>query len=319
MPWEWARSKRRRHWPLRTFQILILPVWSAVASISLSLLQARASTASSCIMSSSLPWYLRSLRSLAVSGSHTSMNPSMLPETRYWPSGEKAAHSAWDFLPKRIVCVHLVGNSSVSSGFAAAVPRNTSNCVPGGSRPWCCCHFNACPIRTRRRDGGTTLTSVESNFAISTRRDSLFEPPSYASRASQIGREQRCSSLKYRSGCSCFMDNISSVCRSMARATSTSRSSRSSKITCSYKAISFWTGSCRDWHAVSTASQLPAWTSERNPSTLSTVFRATCDSCWSDFRLSFRPFSLQNCNISLTTSCASTSNSAMIASEVLER
>ena len=39
-------------------------------------------------------------------------------------------------------------------------------------------------MRTSKRDGGTTLTSVESIFASSVRRDSLVAPASYASRES---------------------------------------------------------------------------------------------------------------------------------------
>jgi len=33
--------------------------------------------------------------------------------------------------------------------------------VPGGRRPWCCCHFRACPSSAMRREGGTTDTSPE--------------------------------------------------------------------------------------------------------------------------------------------------------------
>ena len=31
--------------------------------------------------------------------------------------------------------------------------------VPGGRRPWCCCHLRDCPNRAMRREGGTTLTT----------------------------------------------------------------------------------------------------------------------------------------------------------------
>ena len=124
--------------------------------------------------------------------------------------------------------------------------------------PWCCCHLRAWPMRTSKRDGGTTLTSVESILASSVRRDSLVAPASYASRESlpftresvcihvslshkrhaprkhirthQMGREARASRRMCRSGCSCFMVSMHSVCRSMALATSTSRSSSSSKM-----------------------------------------------------------------------------------------
>lgn len=101
---------------------MITLAWSPVATSSESLLQHRDRTASSCIISSSFAWYLRSFLSFPVSWSHTSTNPSIVPETRNWPSGEKAAHSACDFFPNLIVCVLLVGYSSFSSGLAAAVP-----------------------------------------------------------------------------------------------------------------------------------------------------------------------------------------------------
>jgi hypothetical protein len=55
------------------------------------------STASSCIMSSSFAWYLRSLRSFAVSWSHTSTKPSIVPAPpprASAPSGLSAARGA---------------------------------------------------------------------------------------------------------------------------------------------------------------------------------------------------------------------------------
>lgn len=52
--------------------------------------------------------------------------------------------------------------------------------LPGGSNPWCCCHFNAWPRRASRREAGTTLTSPASAVAIAWRRFSLFCPSAYA-------------------------------------------------------------------------------------------------------------------------------------------
>lgn len=99
---------------------------------------------------------------------HTSMNPSTDPVTRYWPSGEKREHSTWDFWPncrvqtdmklKRhheslwcggdscwcwtLMCLFsCVGKRSSSTSFTAALPLNKSMVIPGGRRPWCCCHF----------------------------------------------------------------------------------------------------------------------------------------------------------------------------------
>ena len=48
----------------------------------------------------------------------------------------------------------------------------------------------------------------------------------------QIGRDARASRRIWRSGCSCFIVSMHSVCRSIARATSTSRSSSSSRMIC---------------------------------------------------------------------------------------
>jgi hypothetical protein len=115
----------------------------------------------------------------------------------------------------------------------------------------------------------------------------------HASRASQMGRDASASSRMWRSGCSCFMVSMHSVCRRSARATSTSRSSSSSGTicphgaragvrsvftpedprvvvparapleiptqketsrTCSYRDMSLFDGSWSDWQAVRTAS-----------------------------------------------------------------
>lgn len=51
-------------------------------------------------------WYLRSLRIRPFIKFQISMKPSTLPVARFCPSGEKAAHSAWDFLPN---CNHGPG------------------------------------------------------------------------------------------------------------------------------------------------------------------------------------------------------------------
>ena len=35
-----------------------------------------------------------------------------------------------------------VGKRSSSTSFTAALPLNRSMVIPGGRRPWCCCHFS---------------------------------------------------------------------------------------------------------------------------------------------------------------------------------
>lgn len=57
------------------------------------------------------------------------------------------------------VLLRNVGHFSSSIPFCAALPRNKSIDVPGGRRPWYCCHFNDCPNKAVSRLGGTTLTS----------------------------------------------------------------------------------------------------------------------------------------------------------------
>lgn len=46
--------------------------------------------------------------------------------------------------PTLICLLSCVGNFSSSTSLTAALPRNKSMVIPGGSNPWCCCHFNAC-------------------------------------------------------------------------------------------------------------------------------------------------------------------------------
>ena len=48
-------------------------------------------------------WYFKSFLIFPVVKFQTSINPSTLPVTRYCPSGEKAAHSTWDFWPNYIL------------------------------------------------------------------------------------------------------------------------------------------------------------------------------------------------------------------------
>ena len=69
----------------------------------------------------------------------TSTKPSTLPVTSSWPSGEKAAHSAWLLTPNLICRSRSAGKVSTSSRAPAAVPRNRSKAAPGGSMPCCCC------------------------------------------------------------------------------------------------------------------------------------------------------------------------------------
>jgi hypothetical protein len=58
---------------------------------------------------------------------HASRNPSIDPEMKNCPSGEKAAHSAWHFLPNLITGPAEVTNVSTSATRAAAPPANRSN------------------------------------------------------------------------------------------------------------------------------------------------------------------------------------------------
>ena len=56
----------------------------------------------------------------------------------------------------------------------------TESSSPGGSNPWCCCHFSAWPSRASRREGGTTFTSPARAWAIAARRRSFVWPSAYA-------------------------------------------------------------------------------------------------------------------------------------------
>lgn len=57
--------------------------------------------------------------------------------------------------------------------------------LPGGRRPWCCCHFNACPKSAKSLDDGTTDTSPANDWAIAILRFSFDVPSGYASRGSK--------------------------------------------------------------------------------------------------------------------------------------
>lgn len=52
--------------------------------------------------------------------------------------------------PTLICLLSCVGNFSSSTSLTAALPRNKSMVIPGGSKPWCCCHFNACGNKKHR-------------------------------------------------------------------------------------------------------------------------------------------------------------------------
>eukprot|EP00967_Tisochrysis_lutea_P107088 scaffold164840_cov32-Tisochrysis_lutea.AAC.2 len=60
-------------------------------------------------------------------GNPTSRNPSIDPETKNCPSGEKAAHSAWHFLPNLITGPAVVTYVSASTTRAAVPPDSRSN------------------------------------------------------------------------------------------------------------------------------------------------------------------------------------------------
>lgn len=200
-PFECAFSNLLKHCPLCTLQTLILPSWPPPASISLSRLNDIDNTACSIIIKLSCAWYFKSFLILPVVKFHTSMKPSTEPVTRYWPSGEKRAHSTCDFWPNLICFDSCVGYFSSSWSRTAALPRNKSIVVPGGSRPWCCCHFNACPNKASNLLEGTTDTSPARAVAMYALRFSFVLPSGYASRGSKYERASRFSAkfnvLKY--------------------------------------------------------------------------------------------------------------------------
>ena len=67
-------------------------------------------------------WYFKSFLIFPVVKFHISTNPSALPVTRYWPSGEKEEHSGYDLVPNLIVLVSTVGYFSSSMSLMAALP-----------------------------------------------------------------------------------------------------------------------------------------------------------------------------------------------------
>ena len=69
------------------------------ANISLSRLNAKQRTESSIIMKLSWAWYFKSFLIFPVVKLYTSMKPSTLPVTKYWPSGENLTHSGCDLVP----------------------------------------------------------------------------------------------------------------------------------------------------------------------------------------------------------------------------
>lgn len=130
IPFAWAFSIFLKHCPVLILQTLIFPACEPVATISLSLENAMHNTACSIIMKFSWAWYFKSLRTFPVVKFHTSMIPSTLPVTRYWPSGENRAHSTWDFWPNFICFTICVGYISSSWSLMAALPLNKSIVVP---------------------------------------------------------------------------------------------------------------------------------------------------------------------------------------------
>lgn len=186
-----AFSNLLRHWPLWTRQTFIFPSWPPPASISLSRLKDIESTACSIIMKLSCAWYFRSFRIFPVVKFQTSINPSTEPVTKYCPSGENLAHSTWDFWPNLICLDNWVGYFSSSWSLTAAFPRNKSIVVPGGRRPWCCCHFRAWPRRASNLLDGTTETSPANAVAMWALRFSFVLPSGYASLGSKYERARR--------------------------------------------------------------------------------------------------------------------------------
>lgn len=61
---------------------------------------------------------------------------------------DKWLASGWVSKDPTLICLlSCVGNFSSSTSLTAALPRNKSMVMPGGSNPWCCCHFRACEQR----------------------------------------------------------------------------------------------------------------------------------------------------------------------------
>ena len=130
MPFEWAFSNLRKHWPVVIFHTRTCPDSEPEANISESREKVKHKTASSIIIKFSCAWYFKSLRILPVVKFQTSINPSTDPDTKYWPSGEKVAHSICDLAPNLICLLIIVGNFSSSCSRIAALPRNKSIWVP---------------------------------------------------------------------------------------------------------------------------------------------------------------------------------------------
>lgn len=58
-----------------------------------------------------------------------------------WTSDVKTTQRSWTTTRTLICLLSWVGKRSSSTSFTAALPLNKSMVVPGGRRPWCCCHF----------------------------------------------------------------------------------------------------------------------------------------------------------------------------------
>mmetsp|Transcript_23113 Transcript_23113/g.52130 ORF Transcript_23113/g.52130 Transcript_23113/m.52130 type:complete len:206 (+) Transcript_23113:922-1539(+) len=181
----WARSKSLNRFPVARRHTLIVPSIAPDATCSPSLLTARLRTGSSCIMkrsSSTTAWYGRSRRSLHVSSSHTSMNPSSEPEMREVPSGVKAAVRAWQPLPN-FTCPpsrRAARSSRSCVAIERCMPLKRSYWPLAGRVPACCCHLRAPPTSASSREGGTAERCGSTRAASSCRRRSLDAlPPSW--------------------------------------------------------------------------------------------------------------------------------------------
>lgn len=61
----------------------------------------------------------------------------------YWLLNKRLL-TGWVSKDPTLICLlSCVGNFSSSTSLTAALPRNKSMVMPGGSNPWCCCHFSA--------------------------------------------------------------------------------------------------------------------------------------------------------------------------------
>lgn len=107
-------------------------------------------------------------------GAKLKFNIGRLTETQRW-ANETDEHQLT--LICRTICV---GYFSSSCSVATAFPLKRSIWLPGGNRPWCCCHLSDWPNKAKSLLGGATFTSCANAWAIAALRFSLLLPSAYA-------------------------------------------------------------------------------------------------------------------------------------------